>query len=929
MDDEKKENAMSQVGQVGRPAVQQEMGVTAPRVATEAPAELRGARLSSGRRALRVVLGIFTLGISEGVLALVRHAREGQVPQPRVAAAGLPAAPPRADVFNKEIADGLHDNKIPATFQAAVGEALEQLRNRFGAEYVPQDASLATLPQGRELCHTLGLALKRMPDELSPQVLRAQVEEKGVQLIARQAMQSRVAACCAEIGYDAGRPGLISSAFLSKNPALLEELQSCANLEEMNRVIDANMDSIRDNIALRQEIHTAETEAKNSVITNLARATGLNEDSVRARLDLKKLEDSFAYLGTDLLSGAKSLRGDALSEAFNGIADKFVRNKAELFASVDRLGLPPQISDEWKECVLTQRTLSKGDMFAVWHGIGSGMNIGNSLLTVLNAPAEAFSDREILGLVESLGAKLTDALFAHYGPQGWAELGGDGQGDARYYAGQAMLAAHPELMEALSARPELVSRLMGMCGDDIGASMEAQMTSTLNEAAVQQKRAAETAQAILLGVPRSATEYNRELAASLGTADMPVFHGQALEQAVADMRARYGDDCLPAGNLAQALNGRDPVAGGERLSILMAAAIRGAATPITSGEIASLFEGIGRSAAAYGAFQGILSGMAREAGLQVNEEGIRWISSMLRKRHPDLLLLITGAESRADVKALIDTLPEVASLLRIEHDIQSAWDNGIETVRAGMAAATGLSREDVEAQLNLSPMTDGRFSYMRKDIRDLYGDPETGLDDLPGSRRIQEDFRGIADSFLAGKRGLYTSVDELGLSPELTTRWKAEVLTNPTLRKSDFLRRSVDIARAMTDAGLTALLGESGISEEQILGNLLSIGMQKEVRAHVVYTPAELDDMGSDEYSVINSTVSEAFLDLHPGMVTAMQADRERMRAVFSLGEDRMIEIQHQMNVVRHNSPQWAELQAEYAALGMVCGIILAVIGSE
>ena len=87
--------------------------------------------------------------------------------------------------------------------------------------------------------------------------------------------------------------------------------------------------------------------------------------------------------------------------------------------------------------------------------------------------------------------------------------------------------------------------------------------------------------------------------------------------------------------------------------------------------------------------------------------------------------------------------------------------------------------------------------------------------------------------------------------------------------------------------------------------------------------------MGSDEYSVINSTVSEAFLDLHPGMVTAMQADRERMRAVFSLGEDRMIEIQHQMNVVRHNSPQWAELQAEYAALGMVCGIILAVIGSE
>ena len=176
---------MSQVGQVGRPAVQQEGGIAAPRVATEAPAELRGARPSSGRRALRVVLGIFTLGISEGVLALVRHAREGQVPQPRVAAAGLPAAPPRADVFNKEIADGLYGNTLPPTFQAAVGEAIEHLRNRFGAGHVPPDASLATLPKGKELCNALGVALKRMTEEISPQVLRAQVEERGVQLIAR------------------------------------------------------------------------------------------------------------------------------------------------------------------------------------------------------------------------------------------------------------------------------------------------------------------------------------------------------------------------------------------------------------------------------------------------------------------------------------------------------------------------------------------------------------------------------------------------------------------------------------------------------------------------------------------------------------------------------------------------------------------------
>ncbi len=919
---------MSQVGQIGRPAGQQNVGMVAPQTGAEAPAELRGARSSAGIKALRVVLGIFSLGISEGVLALVRSARAHPAPQPREAGAGLPSARPRADVFNREIAEGLRNNTIPAAFQASVKEAIDQLRTRFGTTYIPEGATLANLPRNGELCHNIYTALRRLGEEVSPQELRAQVKQKGAQTVAAQVLQARIAACCSEVGYSAEKAGLIASSMLS-NPDLAEALYACQNLEEMNRVLETHMGTIRENISLRKEISDAQEQAKASVFTSLARSTGLNEDIVRKALDLKKLEDSFGYLSTDIINGTKSLRGEALTEAFSRIADTFAERKAELFASVDRLALPQQVRDEWKESVLTQRTLSRGDMFTTWHNIGSSVEIGNSLQTVLNSPAEAFSDREILGLVETAGTKLTDALIAHYGQQAWDELGGDGQADARYYAGQAMLAAHPELMAALSARPELVGRLMTMCGDDIGASMQAQMTSSHNVAAIQQKKSAEAAQAILIGVPRPAAEYNETLAAALGKPEMPALHAHALESAVAEMRTRYGDDCLPAGDLAQALSGRDPLTGGERLSTLMAGILRGAANPVGSGDITALFEGTARSTAAYGAFQSILAGMAKDAGLDVSEEAIRRVATMLRERHPGLEMVIAGAENRTDVKAIVDTLPEATALLRVEHDIQAAWNSSVDDIYTEMTAVTGLPREDVEARLNLAPMTSGRFSYMRQDIRDLCSNPETAPEAMPSSRQIREDYQRIADDFLAGKRGLHESIDGFGISPQLAARWKEEVLTNPTLRKADFLQRSLQIARGMSDTGFPALLGEPGISDEELFGHLVSIGMQKEARSHVVYTAAELNDMGSDEYSVINSTVREAFLDLNPGLVAAMRADGERMKAMLALGEERMIEVQHQMEKVKPDSPQWAKLQADFGALGTAYGILAAVIQGE
>ena len=76
---------------------------------------------------------------------------------------------------------------------------------------------------------------------------------------------------------------------------------------------------------------------------------------------------------------------------------------------------------------------------------------------------------------------------------------------------------------------------------------------------------------------------------------------------------------------------------------------------------------------------------------------------MLLQRHPDLDELLGKAQNLDDEKLILNGLSaiEFSTLIRIEHDIETAWANGVDSVMAGMAAATGLPLEEVEARLEL------------------------------------------------------------------------------------------------------------------------------------------------------------------------------------------------------------------------------------
>ena len=85
-------------------------------------------------------------------------------------------------------------------------------------------------------------------------------------------------------------------------------------------------------------------------------------------------------------------------------------------------------------------------------------------------------------------------------------------------------------------------------------------------------------------------------------------------------------------------------------------------------------------------------------------------------------------------------------------------------------------------------------------------------------------FRRLADRLLANKGGLYTSIDELRLSPELAACWNEDVLKNMGLRRAEFLRRSVQIADRTSDGGLSTLLTEPDVSGQYLFNAFMFIG---------------------------------------------------------------------------------------------------------
>ena len=123
-------------------------------------------------------------------------------------------------------------------------------------------------------------------------------------------------------------------------------------------------------------------------------------------------------------------------------------------------------------------------------------------------------------------------------------------------------------------------------------------------------------------------------------------------------------------------------------------------------------------------------------------------------------------------------------------------------------------------------------------------------------------------------------------------------------------------------------MGESHLTDMELLGLFHSIGMQQNELAIAEFSE-ELKGMGSDELSAINSFSRQAFLERNPGLVAALNANVERIRALYRLGEEQALEIQRRMSSVPYDSPEMTAIQAEYGAVILGLSLISDVVEIE
>lgn len=147
-------------------------------VQNQAPHEIANARPSKLSFALRIVAGIFTLGISEGIRFLVNKFSTTQPRDNQVRPLSedmIPVADPAVDQANTQLCRNIVRNSLPAEYQNALDDVFNQFRNSLGENVLPEDTKkLMDMNVGRstKFFGALRTAIQESTVEVTPEIFK-------------------------------------------------------------------------------------------------------------------------------------------------------------------------------------------------------------------------------------------------------------------------------------------------------------------------------------------------------------------------------------------------------------------------------------------------------------------------------------------------------------------------------------------------------------------------------------------------------------------------------------------------------------------------------------------------------------------------------------------------------------------------------------
>lgn len=881
--------------QSGQPVMQNQQVQTANE--TTAPAALQNAKTSTASKVCRVLGAIFSLGISEGILAIANHIEAKAASKARGAGEALPEAEPSVTQRNATLSEQFKNDTLVPEFKAAVSEAFSELRASYGDKALPEGSTVqeflanATVQGGfreKAVINEVANAIKNSQTEISPQDLKNCILEKASPKLASLAAHACILEQ-AENKIPAGRVVSILS-ILSKTAGFDEELAGCKNAEEVKNCL-LNHPKFADTLEYFVGYCECENKTDQYITAELAKLTGKSEQEIKSLLDLNDVKTKYTYASEDTTGTAKE-RLEQLNAKFHDIAAKFIQMKTDLYTSIEPLTVSEGLKEQLRNDVLNESTLKKGYVFSRAEQAVSQVNV-SSLIRVLQE-GNAVSDVDLTGMLKAVSVQLSDAIVKQYTQAELADLGGDGNAVTMASACQILLDKNPELVELLKSDPAKIGRLIDMLAEQ-KADNDEQLgrEGDLGNEATRLNAGAIYGSNFILNTVQDIIRANSSVVSSLQTGTGEGRFAQIMHDTLAAINAEYGI------NIGTNLNEVAGLPFGKDVIDNIKNRIASQNQALSSAQFAEIVRSELQAHVANLAAKTAINERCTE--LELNTDRIASMLASLKQLYPALQESINRADSKEMIQALFLSCDKYENVLRRESDIAKYSAQIMQDAHARLAALLNVDAEDVPATMNLYKLREG-FLIAAKDIHDEGDASEDGS--VPD---IQGRFQRIADRFVQGKSDLIALANgnELVISPELKANWLNEINTNISLKNPVLLQGAYNVAQRMDGSSLVRALRE-GLNQSELLGLVKSLSAQIDEYSHLVFTQEQYNNMGSDETGLISQLARDAFWDKNAELKSVLL---ENSANVIGLQDDLKNEFSElQARLTRE--PDWANAES-------------------
>ena len=412
--------------------------------------------------------------------------------------------------FNEEIASNLAyaTEKLPVTYQLLVNGTKDMVRARYGNHGYSNKADPTWLTTGTSMSRLTGAADPHAP-RITPETLRDGYTQAAVNASAKRVLEAGVTARLANMEPKVSNPMTVVNALMAREPAIMNGILAAQSPEAAEAVLDGYTELFAACVRRAAVCERCQAALDAQARALMASKLGTPAQSLSfAAFTTRHLLTSGFKLRDAIGAGTNGADTEAeIEAAYKSLMDKYVNERVEVLAKIDKLDLVPEAKDAFKADILKMDKVSYLDIGGI---VDAAKKISPEKLA--KRLADKASAADIFDAMREIGIKATAATNQMFeaAVQAGKEIGPDEMANILMPMMDIIVLSRPNLESLLS--PFLASR--DVAGQDI----------------YEEGNLAHPA-ANFMAFAHQPDE-NADLAAKIGTDELPAFHVQALMAAV-------------------------------------------------------------------------------------------------------------------------------------------------------------------------------------------------------------------------------------------------------------------------------------------------------------------------------------------------------------------------------------------------------------